>query len=78
VARNKSSSVDKGRIESIAVLGLGAVGELAATLLHKTGFAVTDVDTQLPDHPLAFACTQASAMVRNELAAVVSGCRMVV
>ncbi|MFP6835981.1 MAG: saccharopine dehydrogenase C-terminal domain-containing protein [Pseudomonadales bacterium] len=74
MARNKSSSVDKGRIESIAVLGLGAVGELAATLLHEAGFAVTGVDTQLPDRPLAFACTQASATVRNELAAVLSGC----
>ena len=74
MARNKSSSVDKGRIESIAVLGLGAVGELAASLLHETGFAVTGVDTQLPDHPLAFACTRASATVRNELAAVLSGC----
>jgi len=64
--------VNKPRINNIAVLGLGAVGELAATLLHATGFNVTGVDTQFPDRKLAFACTQASATARDELVAVLS------
>jgi saccharopine dehydrogenase (NAD+, L-lysine-forming) len=66
--------VNKDRIASIAVLGLGAVGELAATLLQDTGFKVTGVDTQLPDRELTFACTRVSATARNELAVVLSGC----
>ena len=33
---------------SIAVLGLGKVGTLAATLLHESGFKVTGFDTQAP------------------------------
>ncbi|MDM9627338.1 saccharopine dehydrogenase C-terminal domain-containing protein [Rhizobium sp. S152] len=32
----------------IAVIGLGKVGRLAATLLHEGGFEVTGVDAQLP------------------------------
>ncbi|MGO6736847.1 saccharopine dehydrogenase C-terminal domain-containing protein [Rhizobium ruizarguesonis] len=34
--------------EKIAVLGLGKVGRLAATLLHEGGFEVIGVDAQLP------------------------------
>jgi len=65
--------VSKNRITNIAVLGLGAVGELAATLLHDTGFNVTGVDTQLPDRKLPFATANASASERDELTRVVKG-----
>lgn len=34
------------KIKSIIVLGLGKVGSLVGTLLHKTGFAVTGADMQ--------------------------------
>jgi len=39
--------------EKIAVLGLGKVGALAATLLHESGFQVTGFDSRIPkhDHP---------------------------
>jgi saccharopine dehydrogenase-like NADP-dependent oxidoreductase len=40
----------------IAVLGLGKVGRLAATLLHEGGFEVTGVDAQLPQAEVPFAC----------------------
>ena len=39
----------------IAVLGLGKVGRLAATLLHESGFQVTGVDANLPK-AVPFAC----------------------
>jgi saccharopine dehydrogenase (NAD+, L-lysine-forming) len=42
--------------ERIAVLGLGKVGRLAATLLHESGFVVTGVDMQLPKDVTPFAC----------------------
>ncbi|NTF85866.1 L-lysine dehydrogenase [Agrobacterium rhizogenes] len=42
--------------DRIAVLGLGKVGRLAATLLHESGFAVTGVDARLPAETLPFAC----------------------
>jgi saccharopine dehydrogenase (NAD+, L-lysine-forming) len=42
--------------ERIAVLGLGKVGRLAATLLHESGFTVTGVDMQLPKEITPFAC----------------------
>jgi len=35
-----------GIIERIAVLGLGRVGTLAATLLHETGFEVVGIDAR--------------------------------
>jgi saccharopine dehydrogenase-like NADP-dependent oxidoreductase len=60
------------KISNIAVLGLGAVGELAATLLQATGFNVTGVDTRIPRRKLPFATAQASAASRAELAAVLS------
>jgi saccharopine dehydrogenase-like NADP-dependent oxidoreductase len=44
-------------MKSIAVLGLGKIGSLAAQLLHKSGFSVTGYDLRLPsdhcDFPLA-------------------------
>ncbi|MDH3642595.1 MAG: saccharopine dehydrogenase NADP-binding domain-containing protein [Gammaproteobacteria bacterium] len=68
-----SKNTSKNRISNIAVLGLGAVGELAATLLHDTGFKVTGVDTQFPDRKLPFATAKASASERAELTAVLKG-----
>ena len=44
--------------KKIAVLGLGKVGTLAATLLHESGFAVTGVDAQDPRSPLPFSVTK--------------------
>lgn len=46
-------------IHSIAVLGLGKVGTLAALLLHKSGFAVTGLDVQLPRESFSFQLQQA-------------------
>jgi len=40
--------------QKIAVLGLGKVGTLAATLLHDSGFAVTAFDVHAPRSPLPF------------------------
>jgi saccharopine dehydrogenase-like NADP-dependent oxidoreductase len=40
--------------ETIAVLGLGKVGTLAAILLHEGGFKVTGVDVRAPRAPLPF------------------------
>jgi len=42
-------------INSIAVLGLGKIGTLAAKLLHEAGFAVTGHDTHPPRVALPFA-----------------------
>lgn len=42
--------------DRIAVLGLGKVGRLAATLLQESGFAVTGVDARLPAETLPFTC----------------------
>jgi saccharopine dehydrogenase (NAD+, L-lysine-forming) len=65
--------VSKNTIAAVAVLGLGAVGELAATLLHNTGFTVTGVDERIPDRKLAFATTKISVAARDELSAVLAG-----
>ncbi len=46
-------------IRSIAVLGLGKVGTLAAVLLHESGYKVTGLDVQLPRESLAFESQQA-------------------
>jgi saccharopine dehydrogenase (NAD+, L-lysine-forming) len=42
--------------QRVAVLGLGKVGRLAATLLHEAGFVVTGVDARLPAGVVPFAC----------------------
>ena len=42
--------------EKIAVLGLGKVGKLAATLLHESGFKVTGIDVVPPRETLPFEC----------------------
>jgi saccharopine dehydrogenase (NAD+, L-lysine-forming) len=65
--------VSKNTIAAVTVLGLGAVGELAATLLHNTGFTVTGVDERIPDRKLAFATTKISVAARDELSAVLAG-----
>ena len=56
--------------ETIAVLGLGRVGGLAAKLLHQSGFAVTGYDIHAPRESLPFAVkatdlTSHDAMVRE-------------
>lgn len=59
--------------QTIAVLGLGKVGTLAATLLHESGFAVTAFDKQAPRSTLPFAVTETDlespTVLRKELAA---------
>ena len=50
------------RIRKIAVLGLGGVGELAASLLHDSGFTVTGVDVRAPERTLPFDMVIASVV----------------
>ncbi|MCB0985110.1 MAG: saccharopine dehydrogenase NADP-binding domain-containing protein [Ilumatobacter sp.] len=45
--------------ERVAVLGLGKVGLLAATLLHEAKFQVTGVDVRAPHQPVPFGFRQA-------------------
>ncbi len=61
-------SVTANKIHNVAVLGLGGVGELAATLLHDTGFSVTAVDTRVPDRALPFQSEVLSVDARDALA----------
>lgn len=42
------------KINKIAVLGLGKIGELAAKLLHENGFVVTGLDMRAPREELPF------------------------
>jgi saccharopine dehydrogenase-like NADP-dependent oxidoreductase len=65
--------VNKEKIDRIAVLGLGDVGELAARLLQDTGFAVTGVDVRLPERQWPFVIMQASAADQDQLSAVLTG-----
>jgi len=58
------------KINSIAVLGLGSVGELAATMLHATGFKVTGVDTHLPEGKVPFELKSATATSKEALTEV--------
>ena len=48
-------------IGKIAVLGLGKVGTLAATLLHETGFEVTGFDLRAPHDAVPFEVKRKSA-----------------
>jgi len=41
-------------VKTIAVLGLGNIGKLAARSLHESGFAVTGYDLRLPRESLPF------------------------
>ena len=49
------------KISEIVVLGVGGVGELAATLLTETGFKVTGADVHRPEGELPFEFVTASA-----------------
>ncbi|MCB1686327.1 MAG: saccharopine dehydrogenase NADP-binding domain-containing protein, partial [Pseudomonadales bacterium] len=61
------------RIRKIAVVGLGGVGELAARLLHDTGFAVTGVDVRAPEAEVPFPVVTASAASMDKLRKVLKG-----
>jgi saccharopine dehydrogenase-like NADP-dependent oxidoreductase len=67
------SVVTKGRISSVAVLGLGGVGELAARLLATTGFTVTGVDNRAPDRDLPFRVKTGSAASPAQLRRLLKG-----
>lgn len=56
-------------IKRIAVLGLGRVGTLAATLLHETGFEVVGFDMQAPRGNPPFKVEQKSAASAAEVEA---------
>jgi saccharopine dehydrogenase (NAD+, L-lysine-forming) len=58
--------------ERIAVLGLGKVGRLAATLLHESGFIVTGIDAQPPRDAMPFACEAGDVTDRAVIAEVFS------
>jgi saccharopine dehydrogenase (NAD+, L-lysine-forming) len=62
------------KIERIAVLGLGKVGSLAATLLHETGFDIVGFDVRKPRRKLPFKIEQKSAATENEVEALCQGC----
>ncbi len=44
--------------KKIAVLGLGKIGSLAATLLHQSGFEVTGLDAKLPNKSFPFSTSK--------------------
>lgn len=60
-------------IKRVAVLGLGRVGSLAATLLHDTGFHVVGFDLQPPHADLPFRVERASAADEAEADKLWSG-----
>ncbi len=60
-------------INSVAVLGLGGVGELAARLLATTGFKVTGLDLSLPEGSLPFPVQTVSATDPQALKAALKG-----
>ena len=59
------------KINNIAVLGLGSIGELAAIMLDATGFRVIGVDTRLPERNVPFELKCVSAAVKDELMNVI-------
>ena len=61
------------KIGSIAVLGLGGVGELAARLLKDSGFQVTGIDMAIPERQLPFEVQTASAAAPEELEPILAG-----
>ena len=65
--------MSEAKISSIAVVGLGGVGELAATLLHDSGFKVTGIDLKAPEREHPFEVVTASAESAAELAKVLKG-----
>jgi len=54
------------KIKRVAVLGLGRVGSLAATLLHETGFEVVGFDARKLRRKLPFKVEQKSAATKTE------------
>ncbi|NKB58400.1 MAG: L-lysine dehydrogenase [Alphaproteobacteria bacterium] len=56
------------RFRKIAVLGLGKVGTLAATLLHDADFDVTGFDSVKPKHALPFATASLDVSTTKALA----------
>ena len=61
------------KIVRIAVLGLGRVGTLAATLLHETGFEVVGFDARKLRRKLPFQVAQQSAATKTEAAKACKG-----
>lgn len=61
------------KIQKIAVLGLGGVGELAARLLTDTGFDVTGIDMAAPEGNLPFPVTTAQADDLDSLRTALGG-----
>jgi saccharopine dehydrogenase (NAD+, L-lysine-forming) len=60
-------------IKRVAVLGLGKVGALAATLLHETGFDVVGFDVRPPQDELSFSVERKSAATESEVEALCGG-----
>ena len=56
----------------IAVLGLGKVGALAATLLHESGFEVTGFDNRQRRRVLPFDCRELDVSSLDALGAVLA------
>jgi saccharopine dehydrogenase (NAD+, L-lysine-forming) len=61
------------KINRVAVLGLGRVGTLAATLLHETGFEVTGFDVRSPHDKVPFRVAQKSASSEKAARALLAG-----
>ncbi len=61
-----------GKIKSVLVLGLGKVGSLAGTLLHRTGFDVTGMDMHAPEG-LAFNVITGNVTSHAELEKAMAG-----
>jgi len=61
------------KIKRIAVLGLGNVGSLAATLLHETGFDVVGFDVRKLRRKHKFKVEQKSAATKTEAVKVCKG-----
>jgi saccharopine dehydrogenase (NAD+, L-lysine-forming) len=62
-----------GRIKRIAVLGLGRIGTLAATLLHETGFEVTGFDVRPPHGAVPFRAARKSVATEKAARASLRG-----
>jgi saccharopine dehydrogenase-like NADP-dependent oxidoreductase len=60
-------------LQKIAVLGLGKVGALAATLLHREGFDVTGVDVRALHEPLGFEVRSGDVATDAGVAAAIGG-----
>ncbi|MFT5181990.1 MAG: saccharopine dehydrogenase-like NADP-dependent oxidoreductase [Alphaproteobacteria bacterium] len=61
------------KIKRVAVLGLGRVGTLAATLLHETGFETVGFDTRKLRRKTPFKVEQKSAATKTEALKVCKG-----